>query len=103
MAASKSGCYLQYGQLNRDFGGGRIGAVQGAVVWIRPPLDILQVCDVTVVHVLKIDIEGYEGRVLLPFFREASVVLFPDHITMEDTEHGRWTRNVFLVLPRCGF
>ncbi|MFT8345450.1 MAG: FkbM family methyltransferase [Gluconobacter oxydans] len=90
-------------QVNRDFGGGRIGAGYGASVRIRPLLDILQACDVTVVHILKIDIEGYEDRALLPFFREAPAALWPDHIIMEDTEHDRWAQDVFPVLRRYGY
>ncbi|MDE7539860.1 FkbM family methyltransferase [Gluconobacter sphaericus] len=93
----------QLAQVNRDFDGGRIGARHGAAVRVRPLLDILQACDVTVMHVLKIDIEGYEDRALLPFFREAPTTLWPDHIIMEDTEHGRWAQNVFPVLRRCGY
>ncbi|AFW01769.1 hypothetical protein B932_2207 [Gluconobacter oxydans H24] len=90
-------------QVNGDFGGGRIGAGHGAAVRIRPLLDVLQACDVTAVHVLKIDIEGYEDRALLPFFREAPATLWPDHLIMEDTEHGRWAQDVFPVLRRCGY
>nr|WP_232309053.1 hypothetical protein [Gluconobacter cerinus] len=90
-------------QVNRDFGGGRIGAGHGVAVRIRPLLDILKACDVTAVHVLKIDIEGYEDRALLPFFREAPAALWPDHLIMEDTEHGRWVEDVFPVLRRCGY
>ncbi|GAN91195.1 hypothetical protein Gbfr_027_019 [Gluconobacter frateurii M-2] len=90
-------------QVNGDFGGGQIGAGHGAPVRIRPLLDILKACDVTAVHVLKIDIEGYEDRALLPFFREAPATLWPDHLIMEDTEHGRWAQDVFPVLRRCGY
>ncbi|MBS1069826.1 FkbM family methyltransferase [Gluconobacter cerinus] len=90
-------------QVNGDFGGGRMGAGHGAPVQIRPLLDILQRCDVTAVHALKIDIEGYEDRALLPFFREAPATFWPDHLIMEDTEHGRWAQDVFPVLRRCGY
>ncbi|GEK97453.1 hypothetical protein GKA01_26500 [Gluconobacter kanchanaburiensis NBRC 103587] len=54
-------------------------------------------------HVLKVDIEDYEGRELLPFFPEALAALWPDHLIMEDTEHGRWAQGVFPVLRRCGY
>ncbi|WP_231875920.1 FkbM family methyltransferase [Gluconobacter japonicus] len=91
-------------QTNKDFGSGRMGEDgPGDRVHVRPLLDILYQCDVTAIHVLKIDIEGYEDRALLPFFRDAPVTLLPDHIIMEDTESARWTQDVFPVLRRAGY
>ncbi|GAN91155.1 hypothetical protein Gbfr_025_015 [Gluconobacter frateurii M-2] len=91
-------------QTNRDFGSGRMGEDgPGDRVRVRPLLDILYQCDVTAIHVLKIDIEGYEDRALLPFFRAAPMTLLPDHIIMEDTESARWAQDVFPVLRRAGY
>ena len=45
------------------------------------------------IDALKIDIEGYEDRVLLPFIETAPRALWPKRIFMETTWSDRWERD----------
>src|SRR5207244_8348787 len=46
-------------------------------------LRILEEASVARVDALKIDVEGYEDRVLIPFFREAPRTLWPAPVVIE--------------------
>ncbi|MEZ7137698.1 FkbM family methyltransferase, partial [Komagataeibacter sp. SM21] len=90
-------------QTNMDYGGGTIGQGHGETVRIRPLLDILTDAKVNKVDVLKIDIEGYEDRALMPFFRDAPSTLFPSHIIMEYSESDRWQSDLMGKLAQAGY
>jgi len=51
---------------------------------------------------LKIDVEGAEDLVLVPFFRDAPESLWPDLILIEDTR-DLWQTDVFALLERHGY
>jgi FkbM family methyltransferase len=53
-------------------------------------LRILQDADVGQVDSLKIDVEGYEDRVLIGFFRDAPVALWPHAIAIEHLSRDDW-------------
>ncbi len=67
------------------------GAVADAV---RVPamrlLRIMQNYDLRAVDSLKIDVEGYEDRVLTGFFRDAPEALWPRAIAIEHLSRGDW-------------
>jgi len=68
----------------------------------RPLLDVLRLEGVARIDALKIDVEGAEDRVLVPFFGDAAEPLWPDLILIED---GRdtWRVDLFSVLANCGY
>ena len=53
-------------------------------------LRILQDADVARVDSLKIDVEGYEDRVLLGFFRDAPAALWPRAVAIEHLSRDDW-------------
>ena len=54
---------------------------------VKPLLDILSWHSVKKVDALKIDIEGYEDRALIPFFRTAPRELWPAYVMIERSPH----------------
>ena len=54
------------------------------------------------VDALKIDVEGAEDLVLVPFFRDAPESLWPDLILIEDTR-DLWQTDLFALLERHGY
>ena len=59
------------------------GDGDGPVVSCTPFLDILKVQNVEKLAGLKIDIEGFEQKVLVKFFRDARRCLYPEFIIIE--------------------
>ena len=51
---------------------------------------ILEQAGVSHVDALKIDIEGYEDRALMPFFREAPPSLWPRSVVIEHLSKNEW-------------
>jgi FkbM family methyltransferase len=51
---------------------------------------ILEQSGVSQVDALKIDIEGYEDRALMPFFKEASPSLWPRAVVIEHLSKNEW-------------
>lgn len=90
-------------QTNKDYGSGMIGQGEGETVRIRPLLDILTESQISHIDVLKIDIEGYEDRALLPFLNKAPDSLLPKHIIMEYSERDRWQTDLLGKLVRIGY
>jgi len=57
---------------------------------VRPLADIVRRRGLERIDVLKIDVEGYEDRALVPFFEVAPAPLRPRRILMEDASKERW-------------
>ena len=53
-------------------------------------LEIIEVNKISHITNLKIDIEGYEDKALLPFFKDASKELYPKNIIIEHSMNGMW-------------
>lgn len=68
----------------------------------RPLTSVLCDAGITSIDALKIDVEGAEDVVLVPFFRDASPELFPELVLIEDT-HDFWQTDVFALLERHGY
>jgi FkbM family methyltransferase len=66
-------------------------------------LNILHRHRVTSVDALKIDVEGFEDRVLIPFFSEAERSLFPGHIVIEHTSDRDWSEDLWGCLRQAGY
>jgi FkbM family methyltransferase len=54
------------------------------------------------IDALKIDVEGAEDRILVPFFRDAAQSLWPRLILIEDSSDS-WRLDLFSVLAQCGY
>ena len=96
-------------QINhRDRGGTRTRPLNGydqtatAEVECLPLLDLLKLEGVPSVDALKIDVEGTEDRILVPFFRDAAESLWPGFILIEDSR-GSWHFDLFSMLADCGY
>ena len=52
---------------------------------------------------MKIDIEGYEDRVLFPFFESAPREFWPRVIVIEHSQHGFWKRDCMVLCASLGY
>jgi FkbM family methyltransferase len=90
----------------RDRGGTRLAADatsgRGVAVRCRPLLAVTAEAGVTGIDALKIDVEGAEDRVLVPFFRDAPPALWPRLIVIEDSS-AEWSTNLFALLEAKGY
>jgi FkbM family methyltransferase len=55
------------------------------------------------VDALKIDVEGYEDRVLIPFFRKADPVLWPAAVAIEHLERVGWAGDCIEDMVKRGY
>jgi FkbM family methyltransferase len=74
----------------------------GTGVECRPLLDVLQQEGVQHIDALKIDVEGMEDRILIPFFNDAPQSLWPSLIIIEDTSDS-WSSDLFFFLAERGY
>jgi len=90
----------------RDRGGTRMaaaGAQAGGIeVRCRPLLDVVTDAGLTGIDALKIDVEGAEDKVLVPFFRDAPAALWPGLIVIEDSS-AEWSSDLFALLASKGY
>ncbi len=70
---------------------------------IVPLVDLLQENSISVVDVLKIDIEGFEDQALAPFFDTAEEALWPRHILLEIAHQKLWQRDLMAMLEARGY
>ena len=80
--------------------------LQGATptqVPIATLLSVIELSGVGRVDALKIDIEGFEDRALLPFFSTAPRTLWPKRIYMETDWSARWERDCIASLLAVGY
>ncbi|GBF58991.1 hypothetical protein PbB2_02683 [Candidatus Phycosocius bacilliformis] len=71
-------------------------------VAVRPLTAILDDAGVERIDALKIDIEGFEDRALLPFFATASESLWPRLLILERSEKD-WVGDLLGTLDRAGY
>ncbi len=70
---------------------------------VRPLLDIVQELELTRIDVLKIDIEGFEDNVILPFLISAPKALWPRAIILEHCHRDRWQSDCKQALLEAGY
>jgi len=80
------------------FGGGR----DQVEVAVRPLLSMIEEARLERIDALKIDIEGYEDRALLPFFAQAPESLWPRLLILERSEKD-WASDLIGALTRAGY
>jgi FkbM family methyltransferase len=89
----------------RDRGGTRMaagGTPGGVEVRCRPLLAVVNEAGLTGIDALKIDVEGAEDKVLVPFFRDAPEALWPGLIVIEDSG-AEWLSDLFALLASKGY
>ncbi len=74
----------------------------GIEVECKPLADVLAQEKVQAIDALKIDVEGMEDRVLMPFFRSAPRSLWPRFVIAEDTR-DLWRVDLFAELQARGY
>jgi len=79
---------------DHELGSGSIVDGAGTTDGIRVPMrrlaDVLTEQGVDGIDVMKIDVEGYEDRVLQPFFETAPPALWPRAVVIEHLSRGDW-------------
>lgn len=55
------------------------------------------------IDALKIDVEGHEDKVLMPFFREAPAALWPTAVTIEHLERAHWADDCINDMAARGY
>jgi hypothetical protein len=64
---------------------------------------ILEEAGVAQVDALKIDVEGYEDRVLTGFFRDAPPSLWPRAVVIEHLSQGEWLEDSIADMIARGY
>ena len=64
---------------------------------------ILEEAGVTKVDALKIDIEGFEDRALVPFFRDAPHALWPGAVVIEHLSRDEWQQDCIADMIARGY
>jgi len=64
---------------------------------------ILEESGITKVDALKIDVEGFEDRVLIGFFRDASQSLWPRAVVIEHLSQNEWREDCIADMVARGF
>ena len=100
------------GELMIESDGGNLGAShivtgQNAVHAIAVPSfrlhRILDDAGLEHVHALKIDIEGFEDRVMITFFRQAPQSLWPRAIVIEHLSRNEWQDDCIADMSARGY
>lgn len=90
---------------DRDRGGARLGTPGHPAATQVPATTLSELLTregVAAVDALKIDVEGSEDRVLVPFFQRADRALWPRMIVIEDS-HKEWRVDLFAILAANGY
>jgi FkbM family methyltransferase len=74
----------------------------GVEVRCRPLVAVVRDAGLTGIDALKIDVEGAEDKVLVPFFRDAPAALWPGLIVIEDSS-AEWSSDLFALLASKGY
>ena len=87
----------------RNLGSTRIDTTGGISADMRPLLDIVRHERLDRLSALKVDVEGFEDRVLAPFLGEAPDSLLPDTIIAELIWRERWAEDWRQTAARRGY
>lgn len=93
---------------SRDRGGTRVlyklseSTNNTATVNCRTLLEVLRESNISSIDALKIDVEGSEDEILVPFFKSAQSSLWPRLVIIEDA-HEIWRTNLFSFLTKYGY
>jgi FkbM family methyltransferase len=82
---------------------GRAKGGADVAIAVRPLADILMEQKVSRVDAIKVDVEGYEDRALLPYFDHVAREGWPKTILIETVLRHRWERDCLIELGRRGY
>jgi FkbM family methyltransferase len=95
------------GELMIETDGDNLGASHISTTGHRVPAwtfhSILQQSGISRIDSLKIDIEGYEDRALIGFFRDAPASLWPRAIAIEHLERSEWLTDCIDIMIQNGY
>jgi len=66
-------------------------------------LDVIKEQKIESIDALKIDIEGYEDKALIPFFETASRKMWPKRVVIEDCHMSRWEQDIIEKMKNIGY
>jgi len=55
------------------------------------------------IEALKIDVEGYEDRMLMPFFINNHISIFPKLVIIEHSSSNEWDKDVIDLMLKNGY
>ncbi|TCT13149.1 FkbM family methyltransferase [Tepidamorphus gemmatus] len=70
---------------------------------VHPLLTAIREAGLTHLDVLKVDVEGYEDRVIVPFLRDAPQTLLPRAVLVETDVAGCWASDCLAALQARGY
>ena len=73
------------------------------IVKCKKLIDIVNEEKLNYITNLKIDIEGSEDLVLIPFFKNCKKKLYPKNIVLEHSSHKLWKKNLIKFLKNIGY
>lgn len=80
-----------------------LGEGGGFPVAVMPLADLPALAGVPRIDVLKIDVEGFEDRVVVPFFRAAPRELWPQAVMIEIARAEDWAEDAVAALRDAGY
>lgn len=80
-----------------------LGEGGGFSVAVMPLADLPDLAGVARIDVLKIDVEGFEDRVVVPFFRDAPERLWPSAVLIEIARAEDWEEDAVAALRNAGY
>lgn len=90
-----------------SIGGGKLGVVENPREQFQVKqltlANLLELHGITRVNMMKIDIEGMEASVLLPFFEGSSSELWPDSVIIEHISSIEWEQNILEYMLGIGY
>lgn len=92
--------------LSGGFGAAHVVAkptVNSIEIRIVPLIDLVISHGLDRIDLLKIDVEGFEDRALMPFFSTAPRTLFPRRIVIEHTSDVDWQGDLWGSLEEAGY
>jgi len=97
-------------KMNFDFSNGlanglltKKGNKEKIKVKCKKLIDIINEEELNYITNLKIDIEGSEDLVLIPFFKNCKKKLYPKNIVLEHSSHKLWKKNLINFLNNIGY
>lgn len=79
------------------------GGAEPQDVRVEPLPDVLVAERFTTIDLLKIDVEGYEDRALLPLFAKGPATLWPTAVLIETVQRNLWETDCITFLTERGY
>jgi FkbM family methyltransferase len=97
-------------KMNFDFSNGLANGLltnkegkEKIIVKCKKLIDVVNEEKLNYITNLKIDIEGSEDLVLIPFFKNCKKKLYPKNIVLEHSSHKLWKKNLIKFLKNIGY